>query len=193
MIPQGRGSMSDMMRRSALEDTTPIVHGDAIAITVAPPLARAIVRGGAAAAAAVGAAFGTPLPASPCRAATLGARAALWLGPDEWLLLAPEDDAVMAALSASLADVAGAVVDIGHRQVAMRIDGAHAATLLNGGCPLDLDADAFPVGMCTRTVFGKTEIMLWRRAADGFHVEVARSFATYVHALLREIAIDFAG
>jgi sarcosine oxidase subunit gamma len=46
--------------------------------------------------------------------------------------------------------------------------------------------------MCTRTVFGKTEIVPWRRAADGFHVAVARSFAAYVHALLREIALDFA-
>jgi sarcosine oxidase subunit gamma len=189
MIPRERDFMAEMIRRSTFDDTAPIVH-DAVAIMVVPPLARAIVRGGAPAAAAVGAAFGVPLPASPCRAAVLGARAALWLGPDEWLLLAPEDDAVMSALPAALADIAGSVVDIGHRQVALRIDGGQAATVLNGGCPLDLDADAFPVGMCTRTVFGKTEIVLWRRTGDGFHVEVARSFAAYVHALLREIAID---
>jgi sarcosine oxidase subunit gamma len=62
---------------------------------------------------------------------------------------------------------------------------------LNGGCPLDLHADAFPVGMCTRTVFGKSEIVLWRCAADCFHLEVARSFAAYVHALLGEIAVEF--
>jgi len=182
--------MAEMIRLSALDGTAPIVH-HAVAITVAPPPARAIVRGGAPAAAAVGAAFGVPLPATPCRAAVLGARAALWLGPDEWLLLAPEHDVVMSAFPAALADIAGAVIDIGHRQLALRVDGSDASRVLNGGCPLDLQADAFPVGMCTRTVFGKSEIVLWRHAADGFHVEVARSFAAYVFALLREIAIDF--
>jgi sarcosine oxidase subunit gamma len=169
--------MVEVKRRSALDGVAPIVHGTAVLIREAPPLARAIVRGDAAA----GAAFGIPLPASPCRAATVGERAALWLGPDEWLLLAPDGDDVMAALP-------GTVVDVGHRQVALRVEGAEAAVVLNGGCPLDLHVDAFPVGMCTRTVFGKSEIVLWRFAADGFHVEVARSFAAYVHALLGEIA-----
>jgi sarcosine oxidase subunit gamma len=172
--------MSDPIRRSALEGVAPITHGTAIAITVVPPLARAIVRGDAAAA------FGIPLPASPCRAVTLGARTALWLGPDEWLLLAPEDDAVFSALP----ETPGAIVDVSHRQIGLRLDGSDAATVLNGGCPLDLHVDAFPVGMCTRTVFGKSEFLLWRHAADGFHVEVARSYAAYVHALLCEIAAD---
>ena len=42
--------------------------------------------------------------------------------------------------------------------------------------------------MCTRTVFAKAEIVLWRRAEQRFHLEVARSFAAYVHELLGEIA-----
>ena len=58
--------MAEVIRGSALDGTAPIVH-DAVAVTVAPPLSRAIVRGGTPAAAAVGAAFGVPLPASPCR------------------------------------------------------------------------------------------------------------------------------
>jgi len=171
--------MPEIIRRSALEGIAPIVHGTTLAITVAPPLTRCIVRGDA----AVGAVFGIPLATSPCRAATLGARSALWLGPDEWLLLAPENDAVMAALP-------GAVVDVSHRQIALHLEGRHAATVLNGACPLDLHPNAFPVGMCTRTVFAKAEITLWRRTVDGFHLEVARSFAAYVHALLAEIAAD---
>src|SRR5271165_4471946 len=38
----------------------------------------------------LGAIFAVPLPIAACRAAVAGARAALWLGPDEWLLLAEE-------------------------------------------------------------------------------------------------------
>jgi sarcosine oxidase subunit gamma len=33
-------------------------------------------------------------------------------------------------------------------------------------------------------VFGKAGIILWRTAADRFHVEVWRSFASYVTQLL---------
>jgi sarcosine oxidase subunit gamma len=51
---------------------------------------------------------------------------------------------------------------------------------------LDLDAAAFPVGMATRTLFAKTEIVLWRRESMRFHIEVWRSFAGYLHGLLGE-------
>jgi sarcosine oxidase subunit gamma len=60
--------------------------------------------------------------------------------------------------------------------------------LLNAGCPLDLDLAAFPVGMCTRTVLAKAEIVLWRTSAEVFHVEVWRSFASYVTEYLAEAA-----
>ena len=60
--------------------------------------------------------------------------------------------------------------------------------LLNAGCPLDLDSTAFPIGMCTRTVLAKAEIVLWRTGQDVFHVEVWRSFADYVSSFLAEVA-----
>ena len=63
--------------------------------------------------------------------------------------------------------------------------------MLNAGCPLDLDLAEFPVGMCTRTVFAKADIVLWRTRADAFHLEVWRSFAGYVAGLLAEIATEF--
>jgi hypothetical protein len=60
-------------------------------------------------------------------------------------------------------------------------------------CPLPLDLTAFPVGMCTRTVFAKAEVVLWRTAPETFRLEVARSFARYVAAMLGEIAARTAG
>ncbi|MBS0396831.1 MAG: sarcosine oxidase subunit gamma family protein, partial [Proteobacteria bacterium] len=134
--------------------------------------------------------FGVELPEAACRAAVAGARAALWLGPDEHLLIAPEPEAaaVAAALTAALAAVPHSLVDVSHRQVAFEVHGPHAEWLLAHGCPLDLDAARFPVGMCTRTVFVKAEITLWRTAGDRFRLEVWRSFADYVTALLAETA-----
>jgi sarcosine oxidase subunit gamma len=121
-------------------------------------------------------------------------RATLWLGPDEYLLLGADEaseDAVAAALETALNGVPHALVNISHRQFALEVNGPHAATILSGACPLDLDLAAFPVSMCTRTVLSKADIVLWRTREDAFHVEAWRSFSGYVTGLLSEIAAEF--
>ena len=141
-----------------------------------------------------GAAFGVALPQTACRAATAGNRSALWLGPDEWLLLAEDGatDAIEAAFAEGMAGHPHSLVDVGHRNTAIEIAGPAAADVLNAGCPLDLRLDAFPVGMCTRTVFAKAEIVLWRLDDQRFRVEVWRSFAGYLWGLLDEIRREHA-
>jgi sarcosine oxidase, subunit gamma len=155
-----------------------------------PGAARYILRGSSAVRAAAEQAFGLAVPATPCRAAAAGERAALWLGPDEWLLIAGEQagEATAAMLRAALAGLPHSLVDVSHRQVALELSGPDAPALLAAGCPLDLDPGAFPVGMCTRTMLAKAEIVLWRNAPDTFRVEVWRSFAAYVSAFLTEAA-----
>jgi sarcosine oxidase subunit gamma len=157
-----------------------------------PAATRFSLRGGADARAAAAHAFGVELPTTACRAASASGRAALWLGPDEHLLIAPEAEAaaVAATLGAALAGIPHSLVDVSHRQVAFAVKGPHAAWLLASGCPLDLDTAEFPVGMCTRTVFLKAEIVLWRTAANAFRLEVWGSFADYVVALLAETALE---
>jgi sarcosine oxidase subunit gamma len=153
------------------------------------PASRFIFRGSAAARSGAGQAFGVTLPEVACRAATDGARAALWLGPDEQLLLAPDGEAtaIEASIAQALPDQAYSLVDVSHRQVAIGMHGPRAEWLLEAQCPLPLNLRDFPPGMCTRTVFGKAEIVLWRPAEQVFRLEVWRSFATYVVGLLREI------
>jgi sarcosine oxidase subunit gamma len=169
------------IRRTALTEAAPII-GAGLRIEVLPPMQRWMVHGAPAAARG----FGVPLPRQVCRANTEGARAALWLGPEEFLLIAPQSDPV--ALPEADDDADGMLLDVGHRQVALAISGAAAEIVLNAACPLDLNVSAFPVGMCTRTVLGKCGIVLWRTGADRFHLDVARSFAAYAHALLSEAA-----
>ena len=168
---------------------TPLDHLDAIripgrlAVSAAPHAARLLLRGDPA---ALSAAYAIALPAAPCRAAETNAQAALWLGPDEWLLLAPPGTVKAAPVEG------GAVTDVGHRQVGLVLEGPGAIEALATGCPLDLHPSAFPPGMCTRTVFGKAEIVLWRQGPARFRLEVWRSFAPYVHGLLRMAALDLA-
>jgi sarcosine oxidase subunit gamma len=76
---------------------------------------------------------------------------------------------------------------VSHRQVGILVQGSRAEWLLESQCPLPLNLRDFPVGMCTRTIFSKAEVVLWRTAPEVFHLEVWRSFATYVVELLREV------
>jgi sarcosine oxidase subunit gamma len=158
------------------------------AIELQAPIARLVFQGGAAARNAAGEAFGVQFPEAACRANARGERAVLWLGPDEHLLLAPDgtQQGVIAELETALAGIAHSLVDVSHRQVAIMVAGRAASEILNSGCPLDLDAAAFPVGTCTRTLFGKAEALLWRRSAEEYHLEVGRSLADYVLGCLRE-------
>jgi sarcosine oxidase subunit gamma len=144
---------------------------------------------------AVAACWGVALGEDACRAVTRGERSALWLGPCETLLIAPAAAAeyrAAAAVEHALEGIAHALVDVSHRQVALEVFGPHATLLLNAACPLDLDPAVFPVGMCTRTVLAKAEIVLWRRRPDAFHLEVWRSFSGYVGGVLAEVSREFA-
>jgi sarcosine oxidase subunit gamma len=160
-----------------------------------PPATRFAFYGGAAARSAALSVWGVAFSEQACRANVAATRATLWLGPDEYLLLdmggASPEASTMDALEQALADVPHALVDISHRQFAIEISGPHATTILSGACPLDLDLSEFPVGMCTRTVLAKADIVLWRTRADAFHLEVWRSFAGYVTGILAEIASEF--
>jgi sarcosine oxidase subunit gamma len=93
-------------------------------------------------------------------------------------------------MEAGLEGEPGAVVDISHRQVGIDVTGAGAVLVLNAGCPLDLGSEAFPIGMCTRTVLAKADVVLWRRAHDQFRLECWRSFAPYVFDFLKQASAD---
>jgi sarcosine oxidase subunit gamma len=166
-----------------------------VSITRLPPAARLSIRGGDRAAGIIGSTIGFGLPREPCRAVVAGTIAALWLGPDEWLLIAGEGEAdrLTAELNAALGIEPASLVDISDRQVAVEVAGPKAAEALNAFNALDLDETAFPVGMCTRTLFGKAEIVLWRTAPETFRVEVWRSFAPYVLAGLAEACREYGG
>ena len=177
-------------RRSILEGRE--LPDNARARAVAAPFAtRFILRGGEDVAGPVGAAFGVEPPSRPLASAAEGPRAALWLGPDEWLLIAEDEPAELALrLETALLGVFHALIDVSHRQVAIEVAGPGAARLLAAGVPLDLDMDGFPVGMTTRTLLLKAEITLWRREAERFWLDVGRSFAPYVAAALVQAAAD---
>lgn len=142
---------------------------------------------------AVGVALGFALPTRPKTSAVGEGIAALWLGPDEWLLLddraIPEDEGAPGTMSAALADVPGiSVVEVSHRNAGIAVEGRAAEAIVAAGCPQDLRLRSFPVGAASRTVLSKAEIVLWRTGEERFEIECWRSFADYVWAFLEEAA-----
>jgi sarcosine oxidase, subunit gamma len=159
-----------------------------------PPAARFIFQGDAAVRAAAAAIWKVPFSETACRAMSVGTRATLWLGPQEYLLWEsprPPQNEILTELTEALLGQPCSLVDVSQRQVAWEIFGPSAETILAGACPLDLDAAHFPIGTCTRTLLAKADIILWRRRADAFHLETWRSFAPYVVGVLREIAAGY--
>jgi sarcosine oxidase, subunit gamma len=186
--------MAEVALRALPALRTPVEVAASRWFTVLPEASRLILHGGVEARAAVAVAWDASFSLAACRALVDGPRATLWLGPDEYLLLGPVGDSQLAnldALERALGDIPHALVDVSHRQIALQVSGPHATTLLAGACPLDLDLEEFPVGMCTRTVFSKADIVLWRVGQHVFHVEIWRSFTGYVTGLLNEIGREF--
>ncbi|MBB4155658.1 sarcosine oxidase subunit gamma [Sphingomonas jinjuensis] len=114
---------------------------------------------------------------------------ALHLSPDEWLLVGPNGGRGDMAARFAEAPIVLSLVDISDRSVGIDLTGPLADDLLAGGCPLDL-ATLSPGG-CTRTLFGKVTVLLWRRD-DGWRMSHARSYDAYVVDLLCAVAEDLA-
>src|SRR5258708_12166606 len=145
---------------------------------VKPPGSRLILQCDAAARCAAAVAWGVPVAEERWGAQTVGEGATLWLGADEHLLWQASREIALpiADLERALVTHAHSLVDVSHRQVALEISGPHAATILAGACPLDLDAPQVPVHMCPRTVLAKAEIVLLRTPPGAFPLDVWRSF-----------------
>jgi heterotetrameric sarcosine oxidase gamma subunit len=156
-----------------------------VSLSIVPPLTRIVVRADRDSVKALGDRMGVELPTMPCRGNRHHDRVALWLGPDEWLVSVDQDVELPPAYPGA------SIVDVSHAMTGIVVSGSRAAWTINALCALDLHLVAFPVGMCTRTVLGKAEIVLWRTGAEMFRIEVTRSFAPYVWACLEEARLEF--
>ncbi|MER9967154.1 sarcosine oxidase subunit gamma [Mesorhizobium sp. M0060] len=175
-------------RRPALAGQSLSATG--VTLAVRPPAERISLRAPDASIAALSKALGVALPQRPKTSAAKAGRTALWLGPDEWLVIDESGKDPLA--DCAKISVPHSAVGISHRNVAVSVTGPAAAATINAGCPQDLSLDAFPVGAASRTILGKVEIVLLRTAADAFRVECWRSFSDYVFTFLSEAARDAA-
>ncbi len=166
------------------------VAGSAL-VSIKPmePASRLAIRARPDAIASLSKVLGVKLPQAPKTSAQSTAaksrqRVALWLGPDEWLVI-DDGNADLMGICAKAKGLYSAV-DVSHRNTSVLVSGKGAEATISAGCPQNLSLDVFPVGACARTLLGKTEVVLYRVEEDVFRVECWRSFSTYVFAFLAE-------
>jgi sarcosine oxidase, subunit alpha len=140
--------------------------------------------------AAVADVTGLALPTVPNTTAEGSAGVALWLGPDEWLLVtAGEREASLAAaLQDALRGTHASVTEVGSGQTVIVLRGAGVRELLARECPYDLHAPEFRHGACVQTRLAKAAVLLRPMADQTLELIVRRSFARYVWAWLADAA-----
>ncbi len=137
---------------------------------------------------------GVPLPLQPNRVASMRLVRTLWLGPDEWLVTAPEGAApdLMGRLTRALDGRHAAVSDLSASRAIIEITGRRARALLEKGCGLDLHPRAFGPGSCAQTLLAKLPVIIDQTsAAPAYRVFVRRSTARWLCQWLIDAAQEF--
>jgi len=134
-------------------------------------------------------ASGLHLPQKPNTASIDPQRQLLWLGPDEWLLKLRDRQgpAVQTALQTAMQGLHSAVVDVGHGNTTLLLQGPASVDLLQRGCPLDLHPRAFGTGALAQSHIAKASAtVLCLYAGIQYEITVRRSFADYLTRWLCE-------
>ena len=171
--------------------------GGAIRLAELPFLTQVDLRLDAkgAAADAVGLALDLQLPLDPNTVVRAGELTALWLGPDEWLLVGPPGS--QRDLQRRVREAAGgqpvSVTDVSAQRTTLLVAGPRARDLLAHGCALDLHPRVFRPGRCAQTTLARTHIVLVARDEPraGFWVLVRSSFAGYLTDWLLDAATEY--
>jgi sarcosine oxidase subunit gamma len=175
-------------------DGAPPIGGPTLTVVALPRVAQVNVRGRDATPAlvqAVTAALGVAPPVAPNTTTSLGPRTVLWLGPGEWRVVGPPDDAaaLVAALAGEVPRRLAGVVDVTDAYAVIRLAGPGARDVLAQGCPLDLHPRVFGPGRCAASLLAKTDVLIHQTdAAPTYALHVRWSHAAYLWAWLGNAA-----
>lgn len=126
------------------------------------------------------------LPAGSGAVAGSGDTSVLWLGPAEFLVVAPTEahESLGGGLIQSLRDALGGdpgqVVDLSANRTTFELTGPQARSVLEKGCSLDLHPRAFKAGTAYSTEIGNIPALLWKTGDESFRVFPRASFAEFL-------------
>ena len=196
MSTDGTGRQSPLRSFFAMAADDPS-DGAAVVISERPFLGHLNLRGdpvdGGFTCAAAGV-LGFRLPTEPNTTGGKGGLLALWLGPDEWLVVTPPDaqPSLADSLEAALDGIHSSVADVTGGHTVITLSGPRAREVLAKGCPLDLHPSVFRPGDCAQTLLAKANVTI--RCVDdapSFELIVRRSFADYTALWLHDAALEY--
>ncbi|MDQ4053288.1 MAG: sarcosine oxidase subunit gamma [Actinomycetota bacterium] len=146
------------------------------------------------AAARVAAVLGGPLPLACGEVTSTISHDAIWLGPDEWLVVATTDAAAMAdQLMAAVGEEPGLALDVSANRTVLELTGPRVREILEKGCPVDLHPRAFGPGHAVSTTLARVPVLLWQTGDTSYRLLPRSSFADYVARWLLDAMVEFTG
>ena len=116
---------------------------------------------------------------------------AIWMAPDELLILCPRDgvDQVLDKITSAMGDAHFLAADVSDARVVFFLSGEDAMVreVLARLTPADMHPDSFKAGQVRRTRLSQVAGAIWM-TEDGAQVLAFRSVAGYVHDLLTNAA-----
>jgi sarcosine oxidase subunit gamma len=128
-------------------------------------------------------------PQGPSGSSGAAEGAILALAPGR-LLVESRDPRLAVQLAEQIGPGLGAVTDLGHARIAIRISGSKAAWVLAKGLALDLDSAAFPPLKVALSAIHEVGVVVRRLSADSFDLYVYRGFALSFWDCLTEAAAE---
>ena len=126
-----------------------------------------------------------------CSAVSEDGAAAIWVGPDRWLIVEKADRDLERLLRAALPAGQAAITNQGHSRCVLRLTGPEVRNVLRKGTTLDLDATRFSPGEARATGLFHINALLHCRSEDSFDIYVARSFGRSFFELITHAAAEY--
>jgi sarcosine oxidase subunit gamma len=126
------------------------------------------------------------LPLVPNTWRASGGREALWLGPDQWLVVAAPGSAgaLVEELERAYEGRHRSVVDVSANRAVLELAAADRFDLLTQGCGLDLHPRSWRDGHCAQTLLARVPVLLQERE---------RATRLFVRASLAGHLVDWLG
>ncbi|MDT0169439.1 sarcosine oxidase subunit gamma family protein [Pseudarthrobacter sp. BRE9] len=138
------------------------------------------------------------LPAGSGAVAGSGDTSVLWLGPGEFLVVAPTEaheslgGGLIPALREALGDDAGQVVDLSANRTTFELTGPRVRAVLEKGCSLDLHPRVFKAGTALSTEIANIPAILWKTGEESFRIFPRASFAEFLGRWLLDAMREYA-
>jgi sarcosine oxidase subunit gamma len=138
------------------------------------------------------------LPAACGGVTGSGDASVLWLGPEEFMVVAPREaheslgGDLIQALREALADGEGQVVDLSANRTTFELSGPRARAVLEKGCSLDLHPRVLKTGTALSTEVGNIPVLLHKTGEESFRLFPRASFADFLGRWLLDAMREYA-